>query len=773
MAYRHTVISNLKYIDEVFHNIAHNIPHPNEQGYEGHDDNTLQKWECVDDRFSTGFGSTYEVPVNDFPTRDEVVVITIFGDTWLHVETVAYEEHYFSRWESVEDTEKISRVPYKESLPEVLERVYPNGTVNLVGDFSSSATTEIDLDDVWNYLQGLSTYPDYFIFNGASLTQANNGKAYTIQRIKDIDNFCKQNKIKACCVFTENRHLEGIDNKDWAEVFSTTTKMLKFSTLDWATHHLSLIETNYAVYENETKLDALFGVKDLTVRAYALSLYMTKKNLDNEVECYEELIYTVIKRFILEQLFALHRECFYITLMYKSVQGELNGSTYDFYYGTQFKPYNLLAGFTYSDVGIELSDKPLLIGHHQTKYGTDHHWNLFKNTGQLVAICLHTDFSEHLWACQQGQSSCYQEFLSMRPHNPANLMLERTYVTGDREYESGRVVPALFQGTGCSWFTISQQNREDYKNKLGYACPIDIWIARDNYTSSITISLHTEIGKPTLYQSIELGKMSSIETENYIYPLYVGGGSIGLSSDIYVYYPITGGDKTYIAGNVYDLDMNNICLSNTNILHPACFWNSTFTNFKILTPEGMWRAVQCHRQDASVVPYPSLGPPPDYAVHLNPPTHNDGPNGACAFPFLMQNWNSIGSQHIKNRNWLPKEPVDNKVCEFTSRFDSIRVAIKAFQSNWHEQGINYGAIPHCWRTWDKEIPSGEFTVNGKKYLAVPCGWDGRLWDYGWHLNIYNNTWEAVDVVNEFEKYYYSQNARIEDKLIIELGDIDV
>ena len=91
MAYRHTVISNLKYVDEVFHNIAHNIPHPNEQGYDGQYDSSLPKCECVDDRFSTGFGSTYEVVVNDFPKREEEVEITIFVDTWLNVENVAYE----------------------------------------------------------------------------------------------------------------------------------------------------------------------------------------------------------------------------------------------------------------------------------------------------------------------------------------------------------------------------------------------------------------------------------------------------------------------------------------------------------------------------------------------------------------------------------------------------------------------------------------------------------------------------------------------------------
>ena len=789
MAYRHTVISNLKYVDEVFHNIAHNIPHPNEQGYEGQDDDTLLKWECIDDRFATGFGSTYEVVVNDFKKRNEEVTITIFGDTWLHVETVAYREHYMDKWETLEGTTKIDRIAYRESLPEVLGRVYQNGTINLVGNFSVSNNTEINLDDVINYLQGLSSYPDYFIFNGATKTLGTSGKSATVQKLKDIDNFCISNGIKACCVFTENRNLQGVNNKDWAETFSTTTAMLKFSVLEWATHHLHVLESNYNVNGNDTKIDEFFDTNDLNVSAYALSKYITTDNLDNDFECYEELIYTVVKRFILENMFILHRECFYISLLYKSIDGGLDGSTYNYYFGTDYLPYNLMSCFTKNEVTIRISDE--ITGHHQSKYASDQHWNFFKNDGQFVAVCVHTSYSEYLWACQQGQSNCYDEFIQLRKLtdyssgdivnkttiNPANLIPERLYRTGASIGEAGNSSPPIFLGTGCPMLTISWDNRERYSNKLGLSCPIEIWITRDNNSASITLRLHTEEDYQDLYQSIEFGKMTSVETENYIYPLYCGGGSIGLSADIYVYFPINGGNKTHIEGNVYDLDMNNISMSNSNILHPTKFWNCSFTNFKVLTPEGIWRSIYAHEQTASVQPYPSLGPPPDFAIHLNSPTHNHGANNDGAYPFLLQNWNSVGSQHIGdfsrayNGRYGCKEPCDNKKVKFNSRWDAIRIGLN--HSIGHGQYLCYGSIPKCWRSWDKDIPSGEFTCNGKKYLVVPCGWDGRLWDYSWHLDIYNDLWETYDIVDHFENKYYKQNARIDDKLIIELGDVNV
>lgn len=771
MTYRHTLISNLKYMDEVFHNIAHNYPHPTEQGYSGQDDSTLLKWECVDDRFSTGFGSTYEVPVNDFPKREEVVEITIFGDIWLHVDEISYLDRFASKRESVSDEFIIGRAQFKESLPEVLERVYVNGTINLVGDFSHTASTDIGLDDVLSYLQGLSVFPNYFIFNGAVKTLHDNGKTYTINILKQIDDFCKSNNIKSCCVFTDNRLNQDIDVKEYLEVFSTTTKMLKFSVIEWFTHHVNSLEKNYEIDSNGTDLDKYFSSPDFTMNfnlhsEKSLREYITMFNLADGKDCYKELIYTVIKRFILSELFFLHRECFYISLLYKSVDGGLGAELYDYYFGTQTKPYNLIPCLPWHEQGITIDDT--ITGYHQTKYGEPHSWNLFKNTGQFIGICLHTDFSEYLWAWQQGHSSSYNEFVCMRPDNPANFLPERVYTDPPSE---NKAVPPIFPGTCCSSFTISQKNKEEYINKLGNMTPIDIWVTRDNYSASITIRLHTEEDKPDLYQSIEFGKMTSVETDNYIYPLYIGGGSLGLSCDIYVFYPVGGGNKTYLAGNVYDLDMNNICLSNSNILHPTKFYDSSFSNFRILTPEGIWRSVFAHKQNASVVPYPSLGPPPDFAIHLDVYNDSDGRNNDGAYPFLMENKYTIGSQHIKNRNWLCREQVDNKKYDFSSRLDSIRVGLK--DSIGHGQYLSYGTIPHCWRSWDKEIPSGEFTYNDKKYLAVPCGWDGRLWDYGWHLDIYNDTWEAEDVVNEFEKYYYKQNARIEDKLVIELGDADV
>lgn len=816
MESRKYISYNLKYLDDIFHQIAILDYNANFVPYQ--EDQNLQIWECVDDRFSTSYGSTYEVVINDFQERQDNVNITIFGDRWLSTDNVLVENQLTDKFEdiilNILDDDCVS-TPYRNPINEILQRVYPNGTVNMVGNFSFYSTTSIDLDDVMSYLQSLSTYPDYFIFNGVSKTLGTNGKNYTINLLRSIDNFCKSNGIKACCIFTDNEDIQNVSTTDYAYVLSTNTKMLKFSVFEWVTHHLSIKETNYKNNKytnnfsynntNNRKMDSYFlsssTQPNLNLNYNMLDFYITRIQVTQQGQLsiqYRELVYNVIKRFILKYLFMLSRECFYITLMYKSVHGGLiDDSTYDYYFGTQKKPYNLMACLT----KYQSESAPIVkYIYHKNKYGNSQSWNMFKQDGQFVAFCLHTDFSEHLWACQQGHSNCYDEFVNIRETNDASqedavkgeasdiykedymrtpfrnkstqdvtgLLKERLY---NASYEYRKVSPPNFPGTGCPWITISDDNRERYANKNGEKCPMEIWITRDNYTATITIRLHTEKGYPDLYQSIELGKMTAVETENYIYPLYCGGGTTGLASDIYVYPPVGGANKDYIKGNVYDLNMDNICMSNSNILHPTRFHNCKFTNFKVLTPEGIWRSIYSHEQSASVVPYPSVGPPPDYAIHLNPPTHGLGSSQDGAYPFLSQNWSTTGSQYVNKKVNLCREPCDEKKYSFNMKLDSIKIALNHSLGNG--QYLSYGEIPHCWRAWDKDIPSGEVIYNGKRYLVIPCGWDGRLWDYGWHLDIYNDLWETYDVVNHFEDKYYKKHTTIEDKLVIELGDVNV
>ena len=790
MSYRKVLLNNIKYFDNIFYGLAHNIPSSSLNYCEGSDENLL-KWECIDDRFSTYFGSTYEVPVNDFSTRDDNIIITIFGDTWLHLENISYSMSVMSRFESLEPVEQVVRVPFSESLPEVLRRVYPNATVNLVGDFSSSNNTFVDLDDVLSYLTGLSTYPDYFIFNGADKTLVNDGMSATIDKIKEIDNFLSRHNIKSCCVFTATDEVVNLDDVSYiyGNVISTPTKMMKFSTFDWASHHLSMVEFNYADNGGDTEIDTFFSStsSDLLLSTDRISYYFTENNLDSEEFSYKELVYIKIKRFILKYLFELERDCFYISFTYKSMQGGMNAKTYDKYFGWNGY-YNHLALLTKDIVGEPAPPGSDNVRSYKSKYSQGLIFNPIKITGQYIAFYLHTNYSEYLWAWQQGQSNNFNEFLELRDYtdsyivdrykvksttNPANLL--KVIITR-RDYDSGSISLPVLPGTGCPMITISEDNLSRYHNKLSSSvCPIELWITRDNYTSTVSVRLHTELAYPDLYQSIEFGKMTLEEGSNFLFPLYCGGGSSGLASDIYSYTPRGSAYRTHIEGNVYDFNMDNICMSNSNIIHPTKFYNSTFSNFKILTPEGVWRSVYAHQQSASVVPWPAnlAINIRDYAIHLNTPTHNVGNNLDSAYPFFGINFNTVGSCYIsKKKKFVCNEPMDKNGTGhvFNTALDSIKVAIKPTSAN--RQCFSYGIIPYCWRAWNKEIPSGEFECGGKKYLVIPCGWEERLWDYGWHLDIYK-IWRSEDIIKLFEDSYYGINTKVDDKLIIELGDIDV
>lgn len=790
MAYRKVILNNIKYFDNIFYGFAHNIPSSTLNNCEGSDEELL-KWECIDDRFSTYFGSTYEVPVLDFKVREENDSITIFGDTWLHLEEVSYTLNVMPRFESKGPLEQVVRVSFAESLPEVLRRVYPNGTINLIGDFSSSSNTTIDLDDVLSYLNSLSNYPDFFIFNGADKTLINSGMNYTIDKIKSIDDFLSNHNIRACCVFTATGEVVNLDNVEsiYAKVISTPTKMAKFSTFDWASHHLSMVEFNYSGNGGDTELDSFFSStsSDLLLSKNKISYYFTENNLDSGLLSYKELVYIKIKRFILKYLFELERDCFYISFTYKSMQGGMNGRTYDKYFGWDGF-YNHLALLSFSDIGNPVEPDPEDTRSYKSKYSEGRILNPIKITGQYIAFYLHTSYSEYLWAWQQGQSNNFNEFIELRKYsgnsyrgytvkstiNPANLLETVKTIKGR---DAGKINLPVLPGTGCPMLTISADNISRYHNKVSNSiCPIELWITRDNLSATVTIRLHTELAYPDLYQSVAFGKMTLKETDNFLFPLYCGGGSTGLASDIYSYTSVGSAYRTHIEGNVYDFNMDNICLSNSNIIHSTKFFGCNFGNFKILTPEGTWRSIYAHEQSASVVPWPSRNSIgiKDYAIHLNSPTYNDGNNCDSAYPFFGKNFNTVGSCYIsKKKKFVCNEPMDKEIYGFNlnSALDSIKVAIKPTSNN--RQCFSYGTIPHCWRAWNKEIPSGVLESNGKKYLVIPCGWEERLWDYGWHLDVYNNPWRTEDIIKLFEDPYYGINTKIEDKLIIELGDVDV
>ena len=49
--------------------------------------------------------------------------------------------------------------------------------------------------------------------------------------------------------------------------------------------------------------------------------------------------------------------------------------------------------------------------------------------------------------------------------------------------------------------------------------------------------------------------------------------------------------------------MQNLALSNSNLLHPTSEYGATVTNFMILSPQGRWKYITAHKQAATVRAY--------------------------------------------------------------------------------------------------------------------------------------------------------------------------
>lgn len=806
MYHRRDIVTSFNYIDELFDGMAQGYSVPkkgtnsnyvfNSSGkYIEYEDppETLLKWDKIDDRLNTMYGSTYEVPIEDFRKVYTKEKIVIFGDRYLLTDWVMHTEHLLLKWESTANSTRIVQNKYVNSLYDILVATFPNSVVERIGDFSYSATELCDLSKVYQYLTTVEVLPTYFVFNGIEKTILDSGGTQAKQLLSSISYFCRDNNIKAMVVYTPN--LDILEDSVYAQYqdvqsyiynyqqpsvsfgeYVESPKLLEFNLAAWISSHWVMFE--------EDKYDAVPDRVTDVLDEEILGKYIYGMPV-HHTERYIDIIYNIIKRKVLHELFGFKRKCFYITMVCKQVQKGFYGA----YHGTHAKHTKWEDRYKSNGApveGIATTDECLPPHHvaYRGKYFDDGQpWDLFKNTGEFFAISLSTEYSDDCFIGEQVNATCFAEWHKRRTDlsgyvndsELGNLMkIRKTIAAHGAEM---RTPAAQLIPSGCPWFTRSGDNGSRYLQKVGRFCPIHVYINRGNYDCTITIRMHTELGFPDLYQSISFGKMEGMQFDQFDMPLYVGGGSTGLANDVYSFDPVNG-TRTFIAGNVYDLDMNNICLSNSNILHPTKFNGADFSNFKILTKNNGWVSIFRHEQTASVVPWFNCAVPPDHMTHLNPPTHNLGNMYDYGFPSTTALEKKIGSRYFKHRGWnntKGKEPLhyqDNPEIHETS-LHPLRVFYSPVKDNKYHYG-EYGAIgyiPHVFWTFDWEIPSGEFIQNGKRYLAVPCVWDNRLWYYGYHVNVCNDEWDTLVTVENYEaqRQVYG-DAQIKDKLIIELGD---
>lgn len=410
--------------------------------------------------------------------------------------------------------------------------------------------------------------------------------------------------------------------------------------------------------------------------------------------------------------------------------------------------------------------------------------NIFKNTGEVLFISPHIKYDKNLWMAEQGGIAC--------DHETRNQFIEDNCLRAQHiRYPVSGGIPQLywnklppFPSLGCPMFTIREDQltatREVGEDAIQY------YFVRTNTSASIVVysrmvdSLNDRFG----VQHMSFGALDCFSvSEQFMYPLYVAGGNGALDKEHWVYYLPTGGPPQHEVGNVYDLYMGNVSMSNSNLILSAKFNGSNTTNFRVLCPDGHWDNIFNVVQTCQLIVDPDECFPnpwtPRYYIY-NEPVVGGSELGDNRFggTTLEHGNNSIKKidTHLIKRGYI-SSPSTRMVIEDITANSPITPIVPVFSShktvspelwNRHRYGP-IGKIPLCYSTWSRYLRFGELELNGKKFLAIPCTYEDKLW---WleartklDLVTLDKQWEKIMNINN--KLY---NYIIYDYLLLQLEE---
>ena len=430
---------------------------------------------------------------------------------------------------------------------------------------------------------------------------------------------------------------------------------------------------------------------------------------------------------------------FYISLQYQKV----TSNTYNQYLNAVGSPYLSILTIGNGSGGVNglntvgnrhYSANNLRYRTEQNNASSLGNVNLFMNTGEFIAISPHTLFDKNLWMCEQAGNSCFAlsedgSALNLRKYT------DNVYSGCNSQGSTQDITPIPFPGSGTPWLTISDTNINTYVTEL---TPIHYWFTKTDYSATITFRLHDGVNDD-LYQSVSFGMLTNIKESSYMFPLYVAGGNMALFPQVVSASHLHATCPSPLFGNVYDLNMDNICMSNSNLLHSTFFNGATATNFKILSPQGYWKYVGTHTQSAqSKQPYEcrcggSGCPPSQTQAVLGVVTdvtnaHNFiTPNGSVGFKYTIDTY-TVNQEY---KTYIHGSPL-HKLFVFLD--DNL---------NYKENGC-MGVLPNVYSGWFKGLPCGEILISDKAYLSVPNGWETRLWHYQSNYGTVVNDADTID-----------------------------
>lgn len=400
------------------------------------------------------------------------------------------------------------------------------------------------------------------------------------------------------------------------------------------------------------------------------------------------------------------------------------------------------------------------------KYGI----NLFKNTGEFMAVGCHTLFDEGLFMSEQGGITCQDK--TDKQINDINLLKFRSIGSScSSSFEGELISPPVYPGTGCPWFTLSSDNYTTFNiNNNG----IEYWFNKTDYAATITFRVHNFGIEYDCFQSMSFGMLDVVDDEAQLFPLFVAGGTEALSQDIYVYTPVKAQCPTYTSGNVYDLNIQNIALSNSNLLHPTKFNGANMSNFRVFSYEGIWKDIYAHTQNEKITPYyVCSGCIPYWANTLDTVNDEVGNSYHSATPFYNNVRYKIDTYTVNYPS--ENQPSYQQLTQYHHSSPLQKVVVSLNPSLPYITSGVLGVVPNVYSSWHRTLPAGVVTLSGQRYLSVPNGWEERLWNYPYYVgNLQNVEYWENERIRKFQDDLHRTllQKKMVDRLIIPIGDDD-
>lgn len=752
---------------------------------------TTQAWKLVDDRLHSFYGATLQIPITKEVTRyvDEEYTYTEDGYIYPKYEIednftdyngaglmVASSKNNFSYigCKLVNNFDTVGSAPEGYTIPTFTNNInvlsigtkYTGDTDDIIKYINSHYTNSNDILIIPILPDKNETGLGEMMLNGDSIWQELLSKLSNITATNVIN---MNTEIKTKNPILSYRGYENNSEQStyyvtWLCMSGIPSRAIHKKAIDYALkkNNLSTDNVTYSDYllwlvdviytddcmkELQSLVDKkLEEIHKVQAKGYPRKVTVTKKGVRKVAKKFSETL-----------------PYFYISLQHTDINKNTYADwvrkevDYPFYRANNFSGINS-EGITHKTNQAELynhNDLEILSYNRsrgryiRTKYNSDNIENPFIDTGEFLAIGAHTLFDENLWMCEQPQITCEKEAYAQ--FNRQNLLPARDIVYDYGRHDIDIPLPS-FPSVGCPWFTMSDENKAEFGNTLTY------WFTKNDYSATITYRVTRPLDEQDVYQSMSFGLMDCVDDATYKFPLFVAGGSGALTQDIWVFGRTTGGMPTHTQGNSYTLDIKNIALSNSNLLYPCKFNGSNVSNFRILSPEGIWKDIYGMQQDATVVHYFSCGSIWDWGYPLNEPKWLEASNLHGAYPSRTDTTHTTDTYRIK-------EKLDK--LKFSSPF--TRVIVYQTDIIEHKENGIYGMLPSNYMSWSKTMPSGEVTISGKKYLSVPNGWDGRIRYYPTEVGVVvNDKWQNKTALAQFDTA--QSHDKFDNKMLIPLEE---